>query len=270
MEAEGETLYKSDSYFVDLTNKGEMELNVTVDIPKFAVPNSAKVFFAAVPDPVGPALNNIESLLQFPTGCGEQNLAGLLPPAIILDYLQEVDRSVGSFSNKARTLMEQAYQRQLVFKHKDGSFSPFGKTDVYGSVWLTSQVAGALQRVSKYIDVDPTVINSALSWLADKQQSDGSFQEPGDSTYHRIQSNPVTLTAFAVLGFIDNKYNLTSQYRNSMNKAIDYVASNWRSSQDPYDLSLLTYTLHKAIHPDRDSAWKQLESLAKESEGRIR
>ena len=48
-----------------------------------------------------------------------------------------------------------------------------------------------------------------------------------------------------------------------MNKAIDYVASNWRSTRDPYDLSLLTYTLHKAIHPDRDSAWKQLESLAR-------
>merc|ERR1719373_117487 len=53
-----------------------------------------------------------------------------------------------------------------------------------------------------------------------------------------------------------------------MNKAIDYVASNWRSIQDLYDLSLVTYALHRAVHPDKDSAWKQLESLAKESEGK--
>ena len=59
------------------------------------------------------------------------------------------------------------------------------------------------------------------------------------------------MTAFAVLGFIENKYNLTSQYRNAMNKGIDYVAGNWKTIKDPYDLSLVTYTLHKAVHPDK-------------------
>jgi len=59
VEAEGETTYKSDSYFVDLTNKGELELNITVDIPRYAVPKSSRVFVAAVPDPVGPAINNL-------------------------------------------------------------------------------------------------------------------------------------------------------------------------------------------------------------------
>ena len=77
------------------------------------------------------------------------------------------------------------------------------------------------------------------------------FQELDTATFHRIQSNPITLTAFAVLGFIENKYNLTSQYRNAMNKGIDYVAGNWKTIKDPYDLSLVTYTLHKAVHPDK-------------------
>jgi len=264
VEAEGETIYKSDTYFVDLTNKGELEMNITVDIPKHAVPKSSKVFVAAVPDPIGPALNNIEELLQLPTGCGEQNLAGLIPPAVLMDYLNEVGRLTPSFAARARKLMEHAYQRQLVFKHRDGAFSPFGKTDLYGTVWLTSQAAGALQRAAKYIDVDPRVIDAALTWLVERQQSDGSFKELDTATFHRIQSNPITLTAFAVLGFIENKYNLTSQYRNAMNKGIDYVAGNWKTIKDPYDLSLVTYTLHKAVHPDKDVAWKQLEGLAQE------
>ena len=176
MEAEGETIYKSDTYFVDLTNKGELEMNITVDIPKHAVPKSSKVFVAAVPDPIGPALNNIEELLQLPTGCGEQNLAGLIPPAVLMDYLNEVGRLTPSFAARARKLMEHAYQRQLVFKHRDGAFSPFGKTDLYGTVWLTSQAAGALQRAAKYVDVDPRVIDAALTWLVERQQSDGSFK----------------------------------------------------------------------------------------------
>ena len=36
------------------------------------------------------------------------------------------------------------------------------------------------------------------------------------------------------------------------------------SEQDPYDLSVVTYALHKAVHPDKDAAWAQLESLAQE------
>ena len=36
-----------------------------------------------------------------------------------------------------------------------------------------------------------------------------------------------------------------------MNKGIDYVAGNWKTIKDPYDLSLVTYTLHKAVHPDK-------------------
>ena len=233
VEAEGEVMYRSDTHFVDLTNKGELELNITVDIPRYAVPGSSRVFVASVPDPVGPAMNNLGALLAgLPAGCGEQNLAGLLPPAILLDYLAAVGRSSPSFTGRARASMEQAYQRQLVFRHRDGSFSPFGKTDIYGTVWLTSQAAGALQRAAKYIDIDPEVIDLALSWLAGQQQPDGSFQELDDTTFHRIQANPVTLTAFAVLGFVENKYNLTSQYRNSMNKAIDYIASTWRTQQE--------------------------------------
>ena len=271
VEAEGETMYKSDTHFVDLTNKGEMDLNVTVDIPKHAVPGSSRVFLAAVTDPVGPALNNLEFLLtQDPNGCGEQNLISLIPPAVLLDYLTQVGRATPSFISRAREQMRLGYQRQLVYRHGDGSFSPFGKkTDTYGTVWLTAQTAGALQRASRHVDIDTAVIEEALTWLVDKQKKDGSWEEEyGVDQYHRVQSNPVTLTAFTVLGFIENKYNLSASYRNSMNKAIDYIALNWGSVQDPYDLSLVTYSLHKAVHPAKDAAWAKLESRARSSEGR--
>ena len=52
---------------------------------------------AAVPDPVGPAMNNLEDWLLLPNGCGEQNLEGLLPLAIML---VEVDRTCSSFTGR--------------------------------------------------------------------------------------------------------------------------------------------------------------------------
>ena len=80
-------MYHNDGYLVDLTNKGELELDIPVDIPANAVPRSSKVFVAAVPDPVGPAINNMENLLHYPRGCGEQNMQSLVPTLTILDYL---------------------------------------------------------------------------------------------------------------------------------------------------------------------------------------
>jgi len=180
----------------------------------------------------------------------------------MLNYLEQVGRLKPAIHTKAKHLMELGYQNQLAFLRDDGSFSPFGRTDRVGSVWLTAQTVGALQGISNYIDIDPNVIQNGLTWLMGAQAGDGSFSEQGGIT-HRIQSNPVALTAFAVMGFVDNKRNLTGPIRNSMNKAIDYVASHWQDLTDPYDLSVVTYALHKASHPSKDQAWAVLESLSK-------
>ena len=41
-----------------------MERNVTIRIPKHAIPDSHKVFLTAVADPMGVAMNNLPSLLN--------------------------------------------------------------------------------------------------------------------------------------------------------------------------------------------------------------
>ena len=146
--------------------------------------------------------------------------------------------------------------------HPDGSFSPFGRTDSSGSVWLTALVAATLPAVGQYITVDPVLAEQALFWLVDGQERDGAFRERGVIT-HRMQENPVSLTAYTVLGFLEHRRNLTAPLRNSMNRALDYLASRWPELDDPYDLAVLTYALHRAVHPARDQAWARLESQAK-------
>ena len=124
--------------------------------------------------------------------------------------------------------------------HPDGSFSPFGRTDSSGSVWLTALVAATLPAVGQYITVDPVLAEQALFWLVDGQERDGAFRERGVIT-HRMQENPVSLTAYTVLGFLEHRRNLTAPLRNSMNRALDYLASRWPELDDPYDLAVLTY-----------------------------
>ena len=63
----------------------------------------------------------------------------LVPALILLDYLQEVGYSGPGFEERAKKSMQLGYQKQLVYKHKDGAFSPFGQTNLHGIVWLTAQ-----------------------------------------------------------------------------------------------------------------------------------
>ena len=63
----------------------------------------------------------------------------LVPALILLDYLQEVVHSGPGFEERAKQF---GYQKQLVYKHKDGAFSPFGQTNLHGIGWLTAQTTG--------------------------------------------------------------------------------------------------------------------------------
>ena len=65
----------------------------------------------------------------------------IAPAAIISKYLEANSRFEGDLAKTAIKLMEDGYQRQLAYKLRDGSFSPFGESDRRGSTWVTALVA---------------------------------------------------------------------------------------------------------------------------------
>lgn len=71
---EGVTQYKNKAQFVDLRSVKKFTADLTVDVPKDAVPDSTKVQISAIGDIMGPAVQNIDNLIQMPCGCGEQTM----------------------------------------------------------------------------------------------------------------------------------------------------------------------------------------------------
>ena len=57
-----------------------------------------------------------------------------------------------------------------------------------------------------------------------------------------------------------------------MNRGINYIAERWESidaEQDTYTLAIVTYALHQANHPQKDGAFRLLDSVAKtDTEGK--
>jgi len=100
---------------------------------------------------MGPTVSGLDSLLQMPIGCGEQTMLGLAPDVYVTDYLKAVNQLTGEIKFKALGYMESGYQRELTYKHKDGSFSAFGDSDGSGNLWLTAFVTQVFHQAKSHI-----------------------------------------------------------------------------------------------------------------------
>ncbi|XP_006620960.1 CD109 antigen-like isoform X1 [Apis dorsata] len=264
VKAEGETQYVNRATFLDLRNTKSTSINVTIDIPKNAVPGSEHIEISAVGDILGPSILNLANLIKMPSGCGEQNMLNFVPNIMILNYLKNTNQLTQAVQNKALRYMEIGYQRELTYRHNDGSFSAFGMSDSNGSTWLTAFVAKAFKQAAAYIPIEDRIINEALQWLSNNQAPNGSFPEVGRVSHRDMQGGAakgLTLTAFTLIAFLENG-NTNGRYRNTINKGIDYIIRNINDLDDAYALSICTYALNLAKHPYENTAFNLLESKA--------
>ena len=238
-----------------------------------------KIF--AVGDIMGSAMKNLDQLLQMPCGCGEQNMLSFVPDLVILDYLQvsslsshEVDPKI---QKKAIQYLEHGYQRELSYRHDDGSFSAFGKSDPSGSTWLTAFVVRYFISAKRYITIDDQILESGLQFLIGKQQFDGEFREHGKIIHSELKGGvesgkkDYALSAYVLLTLLEAsraefKSTLTENFRSVVKKGFEYITSIPEDCQDSYAMNLVTYTLEFADHPTKEKYFARMETLAK-SEG---
>uniref|UniRef100_A0A8C6Z9Y1 Ovostatin n=1 Tax=Nothoprocta perdicaria TaxID=30464 RepID=A0A8C6Z9Y1_NOTPE len=148
-------------------------------------------------DILGTALRNMENLLHMPYGCGEQNMALFTPNIYALDYLNKTGQLTETISAKGIGYLSRGYQKQLSYKHRDGSYSSFGTRDREGSIWLTAFVYKSFAQAKRYIYIDSTLQSQTLIWLASKQKSDGCFENVGSHFNNALKNGMNCLeTAF--------------------------------------------------------------------------
>lgn len=207
VEPEGIPQYFTKAVLIDLRDKSNYDGNLTIEIPKNAIPDSSRIEVAALGDILAGAVQNLDSLIRMPVGCGEQNMLAFTSNIIILDYLKATNQLTLEIRNKAN-LIELGYQRELAYIHKDGSFSAFGGDDKNGSTWLTALVARSFRMATNYIDVEEKIISDALSWLSKLQAPDGSFPEGGTISHLDLQNGggqSIALTAYTLIAFLENR-----------------------------------------------------------------
>ncbi|CAG0885196.1 unnamed protein product [Cyprideis torosa] len=206
VEPGGIPVEKVDSRYL-CTHEGNQVLwNLT--IPENVVEGSVRAWTLVTGDLLGPSLENLGSLVQLPTGCGEQNMLGFAPNIYVLQYLESTQQVTKPLKFETRSNMRHGYQRELTYMHKDGSFSAFGERDKEGSIWLTAFVLRCFAQARRYIQIDEAQLRQSMAWILNNQQENGCFKDVGLVLHKEMKGggsvgNPATLTAYILISLLE-------------------------------------------------------------------
>ncbi|XP_061104533.1 alpha-2-macroglobulin-like [Conger conger] len=222
--------------------EGAVEKAVSLELPEVFVEGSAKAFLSVLGDLMGRAMKNLDSLLAMPYGCGEQNMLLFAPNIYILRYLETTEQLTSKIKNKAITFLESGYQRELNYKHNDGSYSAFGESDSSGNTWLTAFVMKSFGGATQYIFIDPKYITSAKVWLSQQQQEDGCIKSVGKLFSNGMKggvSDEVMLTAYVTAALLELGTNSTDPMVHRSLSCLRLASDQINST---YATALLSYT----------------------------
>ncbi|XP_021250335.1 alpha-2-macroglobulin-like protein 1 isoform X2 [Numida meleagris] len=178
----------------------------SLTLPAETLEGSGRATFSVIGDIMGPALQNLDQLLEMPFGCGEQNMVQFAPNIFILQYLKKTKQLDPEIEDTALYFLRTGYQRQLLYKHDDGSYSAFGKSDTQGNTWLTAFVARSFGQASSHIYINKDHMQDAVLWLQKHQLSNGCFQSVGKLFNNDLKGgvdDTLSLTAYVTAALLE-------------------------------------------------------------------
>uniref|UniRef100_A0A3B3CI51 Alpha-macroglobulin receptor-binding domain-containing protein n=1 Tax=Oryzias melastigma TaxID=30732 RepID=A0A3B3CI51_ORYME len=235
-----------------------MSKNISLELPEEFVTGSERASVSVLGDLMGRAMKNLDKLLAMPYGCGEQNMLLFAPNIFILDYLKSTGQLKDSTLKTAVGYLESGYQRELNYKHDDGSYSAFGMSDASGNTWLTTFVMKSFNAAKSYIFVDQKYVQDARTWLSGLQKPDGCIQSVGRLFHNGMKggvSDDVSLTAYVAAAMLELDGNADVR-PNSLNFSEDNITNL-------YTVALMSYTF--TLAGDEDMRSKLITQLDEES-----
>ncbi|NXG14494.1 OVOS protein, partial [Grallaria varia] len=243
--------------------------DIVLDLPTNVLEGSARASFSVVGDIMGTAMQNLHQLLQMPFGCGEQNMVLFAPNIYVLNYLNKTGQLSEEVKSKAIGYLVSGYQKQLSYKHPDGSYSIFGTRDKEGNTWLTAFVYRSFAQASHFIYIDDNVQAQTLMWLASKQKPDGCFQSVGTLFNNALKGgvdDELSLSAYTTIAMLEASHSsLDPVIRNAF---FCLETASEKNISDVYTRALMAYAFCLAGKAGKcESFLDELQKSAKEVDG---
>ncbi|XP_022252653.1 alpha-2-macroglobulin-like protein 1 [Limulus polyphemus] len=234
--------------------------NFELKPPSNVVHESARAYVSVSGDLMGPALNGLESLVRLPVGCGEQNMILFAPNIFVLNYITATNLVTEDLKTKTLNFMQIGYQRELKYRHQDGSYSAFGERDKEGSLWLTAFVAKSFYQAKKFITIDDTDLEKTYNWIVKQRREDGCFHSVGNVIHQAmkggVEGSDQALTAYVLTSLLEYGYSMNDPVILSGFSCIRNI-----ESYPTYLLALMAYAVSLANLPQNEYL-EQLEERA--------
>ncbi|XP_007469423.1 PREDICTED: LOW QUALITY PROTEIN: alpha-2-macroglobulin-like protein 1 [Lipotes vexillifer] len=215
--------------------------SISLEVPVDVVPDSAKAYVSVHGDIMGTALKNLDSLVQMPMGCGEQNMLLFAPIIYVLQYLQKTGMLSEEIKSRAVDFLRLGYQRELMYKHRNGSYSAFGEQDENGNTWLTAFVTKCFDQAQRFIFIDDRNIQNALWWMEGNQLSNGCYANVGELIHTTMKGgvdDKVSLTAYITAALLEMGKTTDDTM---VSQGLECLRSSVFTT-NPYTQALLAYT----------------------------
>jgi CD109 antigen len=232
-------------------------------IPSVAVSDSGRAYLALTSSYLTQTMEGLEELIQMPFGCGEQNMIVFAPDVYIAKYLEESGQLKPEIMAKAEKLMITGYQRELTYRHSDGSFSAFGEGDEEGSLWLTAFVLKSFAQANDLIFIDQGILDEARDWITGHQNGDGSFDSVGFVHHQEMLGGlkgKTALTAYTAIALLE------AGEKASADRVIGYLEGELDEIDDAYTMVITAYALELGQSNKSDEAYERLMEMAVEDE----
>ncbi|XP_042903034.1 alpha-1-macroglobulin isoform X1 [Parasteatoda tepidariorum] len=228
--------------YPSISAKNVFQTKVTFTTPKNVVPGSDTGYVDFVGDILGPAINNLQNLVSLPTQGGELNMINFVPSYLVLDYLTEIGLLTEDIKNRATNNLNTAYQREMKYRHDDGSFSTFGDADEEGSMFLTAFVLRSFYEAQDYILIEDSILRQMQDWIVSKQLDNGCFPNTGQIIDFDVQdgltygNSTGSTTAYVLASLVITEFDNISV----INKAFKCLKENYPA--DPHTQLMYSYT----------------------------
>ncbi|XP_064089811.1 alpha-1-inhibitor 3-like [Macrobrachium nipponense] len=229
-------------------------------VPLGMVEGSERAWVTAVGDLLAISLQNLGSLIRMPYGCGEQNMVNFAPNVFILKYLQATRQETSEAKDKLLKFMRTGYQRQLLYRHSNGSYSAFGKADDSGSNWLTAFVLKSFSQAREFIMIDEGSLNETTTWLINNYGNGTCAQSIGKVFSKGLKgglgtgkSSDVPLTAYILISLLESEVSASDP---TVQKALRCLIQD--NARDSYTMALKAYALALSGVPEAPGVLLQL------------
>ncbi|XP_013108377.2 thioester-containing protein 1 allele R1 isoform X3 [Stomoxys calcitrans] len=268
VDPEGIAHNSNQEELLTLRDGNVMNLTFRANIPADIVSDSEYLVLSVSGDIMGTTLENLDDLVQKPTGCGEQNMVNLVPNILILDYLKSVGKFVtqDKLVNKGKNFIDIGYQQELNYRHSNGAFSVFGPDQTTESNWLTAYVIRFFMKGMQYSAIEPKIVEEGLGYLSTQQLDDGSFPHRGH-LFMPAHQNQYGFTAFVLLTFIEEK-KYARKFKNVIQKGMQFLNNHINEVHDIYSLAIMANVYEKAGNRSQvQNILEKINPMAKEENG---